>query len=354
MPESRIQKFTHTIANSLDVVDDDNVLILSNEHAIPLVLELQKTVLERGAYPEIRINLEETRYNFLKYGHKKHLTHFPPGLAKEIEAATKLISIECVLNPNNLKNIPQEKINLWQNTVDPYYRRLDFIKTVVTIYPNVTYASRAGMSLAEYEDLFYSAVLVDMEQIYCQYAPIEEMLSHGHKFQIYTENSDLTFELGGRHFTMNSLLVNLPDGEIFCSPVEGSVNGHIRFEHPPSFQGKTFENLCLTFHNGEVIKYETKTEQAALEKLLATDHGSRRLGEFGIGINPAIPNLTNDILFDEKVAGTLHIAVGDSFIEVGGTNRSLIHFDMVKDMRGKGEIRMDGRVIYRDGSFCVR
>lgn len=353
MADPRIQRFTQIICKCLDIVEDDIVLILSNERAVPLIVELQKEIFKRGAYPEARINLEQWRYNLLKYGQEKHLRYFPPGLAKEIEIATKFISIESATTPDSFKGIDQKRVNLWQRTLDPHHQKIEFIPTLVTIFPNAYYANKAGMNLEEYEDLFYRAVSVDLEKLHREYYPIEQMLSRGHKFQIRSSNTNLIFELGDRNFTMNSLLLNLPDGEIYCAPLENSINGHIRFDHPISFQGKTFLNLYLEFRNGEVVNFDSETEKNEFKKILSIDSGAKKIGEFGIGINPALYDLTNDILFDEKVTGTCHIALGDAMPEVGGTNRSMVHFDMVKDMRGDGEILMDGRVVYREGRFCT-
>ena len=317
MADLRVQKFTQTICQSLDIVEDDVVLILSSEGAAPLVLELQKEILCRSAYPQIRITLEQMRYNLYKYGQQKHLTRFPAGLAREIALATKLISIDCAQNPNQVKRIDQNKINLWKKTAEEYHRKLDFVPSLVTIYPNFYYANQAGMSLEEYQQLFYDAVLIDLEKLYEEYRPIEQMLSRGRHFEIRTSDSDLVFDLGEREFALSSLLINLPDGEIFCAPLENSVNGYIRFRHPQTYLGKTYKNLYLEFRNGEVADFDCDSEKSELQKLLKTDAGSRRVGEFGIGINPAIPDLTNDILFDEKVAGTIHIALGAAYIEVG-------------------------------------
>ena len=354
MADPRIQKFSQTICDRIDVVADDIVLVLCNEKVTPLIIELQREILRKSAYPEIRIQLDEMKYNLLKYGQDKHLQHFPPGLARDIEVATKLISIESEMNSYTLRRITDEKLSLWQHTAEPYYRRLDFVPTIITIFPNTHYANKAGLSLEEYEDLFYNAVAIDMEKLHQQYRPVEKMLSQGHKFHIRTTDTDLKFELGpNRQFTMHALLTNLPEGELFCAPLENSVNGHIRFQHPATYQGKVFKNIYLQFRDGEAIQLESDTEQHELRQLLQIDPGAGKIGEFGIGINPAIPDLTNDLLFDEKRAGTLHLAFGDSHPEVGGTNRSVIHFDMIKDMRGDGEIVMDGRVIYREGKFCA-
>lgn len=353
MPDIRVQKFTQIICNTLDIVEDDVVLIWGNPSVEILLLELQKEILKRSAFPEIRISLEQMSYNLYQYGQEKHLTRYPPGIAREIELATKMISINCVNNPNQFTRVDQNKIIQWKKTAEVHHRKIDFIPTVVTIFPNFYYANQAGMSLEEYEDLFYNAVSVDLEKLHEEFRPMEQLFSRGDRFHIKSSNTDLVFELGDRNFTLHSLLTNLPDGELFCSPIESSVNGYIHFEHPQSYTGKTFKNLYLEFRNGEVVDFKTDTEKLEFEKLINTDSGSKRVGEFGIGINPAIPALTNDLLFDEKVSGTIHFALGASCPEVGGTNLSAVRCDLIKDMRGDGEITMDGRVVYRDGNFCI-
>ena len=351
MIDVRVNTFAQNIVKLLDIVEDDVVLILCNEHAYPLLLELQKEILNRLAFPNFRINFEQLRYNFYKYGKSKHFQHFPEGFAKDIELATKVISIESSMTPRQISRISQSNINAWKKVAIKHYQKLDFIPGVVTVFPNPYYANQACMSLEEYEKVFYKAVSVNLEKLYDEYTPIEQMLSSGNKIQIKTSNTDLTFKLGERNFAMRSLLMNLPDGEIYCSPIENSVNGYVYFDNPQFYSGKIFRNLSLEFKDGKIVNFDSDTEKEELEKILKTDSGSDKLGEFGIGINPALTELTNDILFDEKVVGTIHLALGNSHREVAGTNRSVIHFDMIKDMRGEGIILLDERVIYREGNF---
>lgn len=353
MSDPRITRFTQIICDALEIVEDDVVLIMSTGNTASLLFELQREILLRKAFPEIHITLEETRYILFKYGEKKHLRRFPPGLAKDIELATKLISIDAATNPNQLSKIDQERLNLWNQTVEPYHSRLDFVPTLVTIFPNAYYANKANMSLDEYQDLFYSAVSVDLQNLYKDYNHIEKRLNTGKNFYIKTNDTQLRFSLKeGRIFTMHSLLINLPNGEIFCSPCDRSVDGHIRFESA-SYNGKEFPNLFLEFKDGEVVDFKTSGNKSAFAQLLETDPGAKRLGKFGFGINPAIKELTNDILFDEKVAGTCNISLGDAYPEVGGTNRSAIHFDIVKDMREDSEVYIDDELIYKNGNFLI-
>ena len=352
MGDPRVASFTKTICEVLEIVEDDVVLIMSTEKAAPLLFELQKEILLRKAYPEIHISLEQMRYVLFKYGEDKHLKRFSPGLAKDIELATKLISIDAPSNPNQLSKIDQKRINVWNQTVEPHHSKLDFVPTLVTIFPNTYYADKAGMSLEEYQDLFYKAVSVNLDHLYQDYAKVEKLLNSGTNFCIKTKDSELNFTLGeGRIFTMHSLLNNMPNGEIFCSPVEGSVNGHIQFHNVASYNGKAFPELYLRFQDGNIVDFRTSGNAKEFAKLIETDEGAKKLGKFGFGINPAIQQLTNDILFDEKIAGTCNISLGDAYPEVGGKNRSAIHFDIVKDMRTSSEVYMDGKLIYENGNF---
>lgn len=353
MTDPRIQNFAQIICKCLEIVEEDVVLIWGSERSSPLIIELQKEIYTKGAYPEIRIGLEQMRYTLLKYGQEKHFRYFSPGMDKDIEVATKFIYVESAMNPYSLKIIEPKKFGEWQRTLEPYHRKLNLVPSLVTIFPNVHYANNAGMTLEEYEDVFYKAVSVDLEKLHHDYYPIEQMLSRGNKFRIRTSNTDLTFELGDRHFTMHSLLKNLPAGELYCAPLEDSVTGYIRFEQPVAYQGKKFHNIYLEFCNGKMARVECESEKHTLEKILAMDEGAHKIGEFGFGLNPELSDFTNDILLDEKVTGTLHFALGNAYSEVGGTNHSTIHFDMIKDMRGDGEILMDGRAVYRNGRFCA-
>lgn len=352
MGDPRITRFTETICQALEIVEDDVVLIMSTEKASPLLFALQKEILLRKAFPEIHITLEQMRYILFKYGEEKHFKRFSPGLAKDIEFATKLISIDAPSNPNQLSKIDQQSINIWNQTVEPFHSKLDFVPTLVTIFPNAYYADKAGMSLEEYQDLFYKAVSIDLEKLYQKYNRVEKCLNSGKEFFIKTADTELHFSLGeGRIFTMHSLLNNLPNGEVFCSPEENSVTGHIQFHHVASYNGKAFPDLFLEFENGVIVNFKTSGNSKEFAKLIETDAGSKKLGKFGFGINPAIDELTNDILFDEKIAGTCNISLGDAYPEVGGRNRSAIHFDIVKDMRNGSEVHMDGKLIYENGNF---
>jgi aminopeptidase len=182
---------------------------------------------------------------------------------------------------------------------------------------------------------------------------IARRMEKGDRVRITGKDTDLSFRIRSRKFMVAAGENNMPDGEIFSAPWESSVQGNIYFEFPCIYAGREVNGVRLWFNKGRVVKARAEKNEAFLNKVIETDPGSRIIGELGIGLNYNIKRFSKDILFDEKIGGTVHLALGRAYPETGGTNKSAIHWDLIKDLRRKGEFYMDGKVIHKKGKFLV-
>jgi aminopeptidase len=236
------------------------------------------------------------------------------------------------------------------------------IRWVLTQIPTEGYACEAGMSVEEYTAFAYSACHVDdstkdpvahWESIRLQQAQMIDRIKGHDQVKLLSPDVDLSISIKGRTFNNSYGLHNLPDGEIYTGPVEDSVNGWVRFTYPAIYQGQVVEGVQLQFEKGRVVSASATAGEQFLKTMLNTDEGSHYLGEFAIGTNYEINRFTRNILFDEKLGGTFHMALGKGYPETGSVNNSVIHWDMICDLRKDSEISVDGDVIYRNGQFTI-
>ena len=225
--------------------------------------------------------------------------------------------------------------------------RRNEIPSVRCDFPCAQFAAAAGLSLDEYADLFYAACLRDWDAERRRMEPIRDRLAGAREVRIVGDGTDLTLSLDGRPGLVDDGHANVPGGEVFFSPVEESLEGEIVFDVPT---GGT-RDVRLVFRAGEVVEASAAEGDERLRAALATDDGARRAGELGVGCNDGIPRPTGNVLFDEKLAGTIHLALGDGFPQIGGRNRSALHWDLIKDLGRSGELHVDGHVVQRDGAW---
>jgi aminopeptidase len=216
------------------------------------------------------------------------------------------------------------------------------------------------MSLAEYEEFFYGACFLDDGDPVARWRSfsgelqrVAELLAPKQELRLVGEGTDLTLAVGGRSWIPSEGRENFPDGEVFTAPHETSADGEIRFTYPAVFRGRQVDDVHLRFRGGEVVEATAARGQEFLEEMIAVDDGARRVGELAFGLNDAIPVFTRNILFDEKIGGTVHLALGSAYAECGGTNRSALHWDLICDLRSGGEVYADGELVYRDGRFLA-
>ncbi len=348
---------------SVDVKPKEKVIIRGFGEAFPLINEIYKECLLSDAYPLIIPELD-VEYTFYRYAKEHQLKYASPFEKFRVENMDVSIYVWCELNPKGLTNIDPSKITLHQVSRKEYWEIFTKrhaegkLKWVLLPYPINAQAQEAAMSLAEYEDFVYSSCLVDKEdpiaewkKIHKQQEKICKFLNQVDEIHITGEDTDLTFRVKGRKWTNDSGKYNMPDGEVGTGPVENSANGTVRFTFPGIYSGREIEDIRLTFKNGKVVKASAAKGNDLLQKTLKIE-GADRIGEAAIGTNYGITKFTKNMLFDEKMGGTIHIALGDSYPETGGQNKSPIHWDLLKDMK-TGEIYADGQLIYEKGSFII-
>jgi aminopeptidase len=369
--DPRVAKFAKILVeHSARIVPGDRVLIEATTAAEPLVRELCIKVLEKGGHPEPLVSLpgmmpfSQDEFH-PTYAKDSQLDFIPTFLKMAYDQFESRIRIHSATNTRGMTNIDpakaQRRAKALSSITESQMRRgaEGKLKWVTTLYPTDAYAQDASMSLKEYEDFVFGAVHAQEEDPITYWKNTAtgqqkaiDWLANKHEVVLRGPNVDLALSIMGRKF-MNSVgLFNMPDGEIFTGPVEDSVNGWVRFTYPAIYGGVAVEGAELTFDRGRVNQAKADKNQDYLLKMLEADAGSRYLGEFAIGTNVDINKFTGNILFDEKIGGTFHMALGAGYPETGSHNKSAIHWDMICDMRKDSEILVDGELFYKNGQFA--
>jgi aminopeptidase len=351
------------VSYSAGVKSGELVLLEGSVAVEPLIDELYRSVLKAGAHPVTRVELEVTEF-LLADGSDEQVEWVNPARREDIERADVRIVIEGATNTKSLSAVDPARQALVERSRaelrDRYLERAlsGELRWVLSAYPTNASAQDAEMSLAEYEDFSYRAAFLDNGDPVSRWRAfseelhrVAEFLSAKEELRIVAEGTDLTLAVGGRTWIPADGHENFPDGEVFTAPHETSASGEIRFTYPAVFRGRQVDDVRLRFEQGEVVEATAARGQDFLEEMIGVDEGARRVGEFAFGLNDAIPMFTRNILFDEKIGGTVHLALGTAYPECGGTNRSALHWDMICDLRSGSEVHADGELVYRDGRF---
>jgi aminopeptidase len=365
MVDPRIEKLAQlSVHYSVNVKPREKVLIHGTEQASTLINELYKECLLSDAYPTViaDLSLQYTFYKYAKTHQLKFLSPFERFLFQNIDVS---IGIFCEPNPKALSNINPDRIRIAsasrRELSEIFFKRTEEEKLRWTglPYPIDAQAQEAAMSMEEYENFVFSSCMIDKKdpvaewkKVHKQQQKICDLLNQTTMIRIVGEDTDLTFNVKGRKWINCSGKENMPDGEVFTAPVENSVNGTIRFTYPGIFSGREVEDIILTFKDGKVAKASAVKGNELLRQLLNIE-GTDRLGETAIGTNYGITKFTKNMLFDEKMGGTIHMALGNSYPESGGKNKSAIHWDILKDMKKDGEIFADNKPFYKNGKFLI-
>ncbi len=363
----RIEKFAHILVDySANIQPGDRVAIEATTAAEPLVRALYKRILERGGHPYLLLDLIDQNELFYAYGGEDQFSFTPPLRKLAYDEFESRIFVRSEVNTRALSMVKPAHQAMRQRAEAPILEAqmqrgaAKEFKWVTTQYPTSGYAEEAGMKLDKYEDFLFRACHADQDDPVAYWKSVEEKqrkiikaIEGGEKVALRGPNVDLTLSIKGRKFNNACGQHNMPDGEIYTGPVEESVNGWVKFTYPAVYQGRAVEGVELTFVEGRVFKASAQENQDFLLKMLETDEGSRYLGEFAIGTNFDIDQFTNNILFDEKIGGSFHMALGAGYPETGSKNKSSIHWDLICDMRKDAEILVDGEVIYRNGDFVI-
>jgi len=367
----RVQKYAKILVeHSARIVPGDRILLEGTTAAEPLLRELYIQVLEKGGLPHLMMAIPglmpfSQEEMFLSYAKTDAQLDFVPTFYKlAYEQFESRIRIHSATNTRGTTNIDPAKLQrhskaLSAITEAQFRRGADgSFKWVTTLFPTEAYAQDANMSLKEYEDFVFGAVHTNEEDPIAFWKSVESKQQSAVDFMkgksqvvLRGPNVDLTLSVKGRTFMNSFGTYNMPDGEIYTGPVEDSVNGWVKFTYPANYGGSSVENAELTFSNGRVTTARADKNQDFLLKTLDMDAGSRTLGEFAIGTNFDIQQFTGNILFDEKIGGSFHMALGAGYPETGSKNKSAIHWDMICDMRKDAEILVDGELFYKNGQF---
>jgi aminopeptidase len=356
------EKFARLLIRySCQVEPGDNVSLNIHSSASPLARALVREVLAAEAHPILRMTYPEYEEDLLGNASDALFDSEPEFELNEIRQIQAWIRVRAPLNTRALQNIEKSRYSRWLKRNRPVQNhRLDHTRWVGTLYPTDALAQDAGMSLDEYETFLYDAMFLLDEDPVARWQEQEEYqrklvdrLSEAREVRITAEDTDLTLTTGGRTWVNSAGRHNMPCGEVFTGPVESSANGVITYKVPSSVNGVEVENIRLRFQDGKVVEAEAERGNDLLQAQLASDDGARYLGELGIGTNFRIQQPTKQILFDEKIGGTVHLAVGSSYTDTGGVNQSAIHWDMVCDLRQGGAIHLDGELFQENGKFVV-
>ncbi len=367
MTDRRTTNLADILVNySLKVEKGDRVAIMGSTLAEPLILELERCILRSGGHPESFIRLPGSDYVRFSESSDEQLEYTSPVFRLMIEEYEGLIQLRSSANTRALTNIPAERQGIRAKSMTEIMKRYHErsasgdLRWVVSMFPTQALAQEAELSLCEFEDFVYRATYADLadpvkawRQIHDDQQRLVEWLKGKKEVVITGVDVDLKLSIQDREFINSDGKFNMPSGEIYTSPVEDSVQGWIRFSYPAIQAGTEVNGVKLTFEGGEVVKASAEKNEAFLKEMLSVDDGAKRLGEFAIGTNVGIDRFIGTMLFDEKIGGTIHLALGNGFPEIGGENTSAIHWDMLCDMKDGGKIVIDGELFYDSGEFKI-
>jgi aminopeptidase len=366
MADPRIVKMAEVLIHySLDIQPGDHFLMNVPTAAEPLAREAYRAALRRGAHVTVHADFDGFKAIRIRESSDDQLAHISQSERALLDETNKYLNIMGDTNTKNMSGADPEKMASMSRARSELGRQMmqraadGSLNWCVTLFPTQAYAQDASMSLRDYEDFVYCACLLDQpdpvagwKQVEREQRQIADYLNTMQEIHITAPGTDLRYNVAGRRWVSANGRTNFPDGEVFTGPVESSVNGTVQFTYPAIFRGNEVEGIRLTFRDGKVVEATAERGQNFLDKMLDTDDGARYVGEVAFGLNYGIQNFTHNILFDEKIGGTMHMALGASYPETGGVNKSGLHWDMICDLKG-GTVHADGKLIYQGGRFAL-
>jgi aminopeptidase len=367
MADPRVVNFARTLVRySVNVQPGEMVGIVSEPAAFPLVEQVYREVLEAGGHPSVGVASSDLDYLLYTHGSDEQIQTVPYFMDKVMREFPVFIRIRAFTNTRFLNNVDPARQSMrakaWGPMLEAYRSRYaeGKLRWVATLFPTDAYAQDAEMGTSEFEDYVYSTTYSDTDdpvkewnRIHDEQQRIVDHLKGKKDVVVKGPNVDLKLSIEGRDFVNSDGKRNMPSGEVFTSPVEDSAEGWIRFTYPAVTRGREVDGIELRFEKGKVVEATAEKNEAFMLSMLDIDEGARFLGEFAIGTNKMINRFIKNILFDEKIGGTIHLAVGSGFREVGGENKSALHWDMICDMRDGGTIHIDDELIYESGEFKI-
>jgi len=333
----------------------ERLLITMREpETLPLTIAVYEHAVRAGAFPQVQFASAYLERALLMHGSDESIARIPDLERSGMEWADISIGLRGARNPHELAGIPTERLAAHKRAQGAISAlRNAQTRWALVRVPNESFAQAAGMSLDTAMEFFFDATLRDWEKESRRYRQIRDVFQAASRVRIVGRDTDLTFSTAGRTYVVGDGHINIPDGEVYTAPVDDSAEGVITFEYPGVYAGRTIDGIRLELRAGEVVAATADAGEEFLQQILAIDEGARRIGEFGVGVNYGIARFVGDILFDEKIGGTIHLALGRAYAECGGKNQSSLHWDLVKDLRSEGVIELDGRPVLEDGHFLT-
>ncbi len=341
---TRIKQGDRALLDMIDVPDE-------------FAIELMRAVRAAGGTPLIEVRHTRITREILRDADAKQVALLRDLELARMKKVQAYIAVRGAANSSENADVPSDRMALFSRVTRPVLNyRVNKTRWCVLRWPTPSMAQSAGMSTEAFEDLYFRVCTMDYAKLARAMAPLERRMKRADRVHLKGPGTDLRFSIQGIGARMCKGDRNIPDGEVYSCPVKDSVNGRIQYNAPTLYAGTKFENVCLEFKQGKVVK-ATANNTRRLNEILDTDAGARYVGEFSLGVNPHILNPMCDILFDEKIAGSLHFTPGQAYEDCDNGNRSAVHWDMVLIQRrewGGGEIRFDDELIRRDGLFVPR
>jgi aminopeptidase len=367
MTDPRVDKLADVLVNySVAVQPGDRVLLRGDATAAPLLKAVYARTLQAGGHPLVVASLPGMEELLFRYASDEQLRHVPEPFKLAMETYDVTVNAMGTANTKALSGVDPARVVLRNRAqaalMKTFMQRSASgeLRWVTTLFPTNAYAQDAEMDLSDYEDFVYGACLPDMDdpvgywrRFSARQQKIVDWLRGKERVHVVGPETDLHLSVAGRVFVNCDGHENMPDGEVFTGPVEDSVEGHVHFSYPAIYQAREVTGVRLWFEHGRVVKASADKNEDFLLQALDTDPGSRYVGEFAIGTNEGITRFTRQILFDEKINGSFHMALGAGYPETGSQNESAIHWDMICDLRDGGEIWVDDELLYQDGKFAI-
>lgn len=359
-------KYAELLVNyCLAVKEGHRVYVQSTLLAAPLVKEVYREIIKAGGSATVNLEFSERNKIFMEHASEAQLKNTPLISQYIFENFDAYLYIKAPFNLREDSGIDPEKRKLRSAAMRPINQLFSkrtaegTLTRSLCLYPTQASAQEAGMSLSEYKDFVYNACHLYSDNPEGEWLAIREKQQHivdylnkCERIQYKSPKTDISFSVKGRTWINSDGRVNMPSGEVFSGPVEDSVSGVVHFDYPSIYLGREVRGVTFEVVNGEIQKWTAEVGQEVLDEVMALE-GARFFGEVAIGTNYNIQRPTKNILFDEKIGGTIHMAVGQSYIQTGGKNKSAIHWDLISDMKNGGQIIADDKLIYKDGQFII-
>lgn len=365
--ENMYQKYAHLLVNyCLEMKKGDRLAVSSSYLAEPLLQALSEAVYKVGGQVEFLLTFQEQEKIYFDNAREEQFDYVSPFLSHAMENFECYLRIQSPFNLNNLQGADKTKVarakKAKQPTMNIYSKRTATrdLKRSLCVFPCNALAQMAGMTLSNYQDFVFKACKLDAEDPIAEWMKVRKkqqaIVDHLNKSDqikyINNNGTDISFSTIGRTWINSDGQTNMPSGEVYTSPVENSVNGVVHFNMPSIYMSQEVRDVTLEVKDGEVIRWNAKSGQNVLDEVFLLP-GSKVFGEAAIGTNYSIQTITKNTLFDEKMGGTVHMALGQSYLQTGGKNQSPVHWDLITEMRDGGEIWTDGELIYKNGNFLI-